>query len=233
MGITSLLLMEYLKLNGVENDSIYFTPANTKTGWFGLRFIEAEEKSIISHCVFEYGIATANIDSLKQTERFKNTPIWGEFNNVVGELNGGAIFMYRSSPVIQNSSIRYSYAECNGGGIWIYEKSNPLIINCKIYHNTSNQFDGGGICCYGYSNPIIRNCIISGNRTNEAGGGGIDITVGSNPLVENCIFENNYALNSGGIALGSTTNAIIKNCLIKNNYALITGGMCVRERTLY
>ena len=30
------------------------------TGWFGLRFIEAEKKSIVSHCVFEYGVATAN-----------------------------------------------------------------------------------------------------------------------------------------------------------------------------
>ena len=216
-----------LEANGAENDSIYFTPANTKTGWFGLRFIEAEEKSIISHCVLEYGIATANIDSLKQTERFRNTPVWGQFNNVVGELNGGAIFMHKSSPIIQNSSIRYSYAECNGGGIWIYEKSNPLIINCKIYNNTSNQFDGGGICCYGNSNPLIRNCIISGNCTIEAGGGGIDITVESSPLIENCIIENNYALGSGGIAIGYNTNAIIKNCLVKNNYALITGGMCV------
>ena len=222
-----------LEANGAKNDSIYFTAANTRTGWFGLRFIEAEEKSIVSHCVFEYGVATANIDSLKQTEKYKNTPVWGEINIEVGELNGGAIFMYKSSPIIQNSSIRNNYAECNGGGIWIYEKSNPLVINCKIYNNTSNQFDGGGICCYGYSNPTIRNCIVSGNRTIEAGGGGIDITVGSNPLVENCIIENNIALNNAGICISGSSNAIIKDCLIRNNYALITGGMCVSRTNAF
>ena len=44
----------FLEAKGTPDDSIYFFPSDTSLGWHGIRFIEAEDSSLLEYCVLKY-----------------------------------------------------------------------------------------------------------------------------------------------------------------------------------
>jgi parallel beta-helix repeat protein len=125
--------------------------------------------------------------------------------------NGGGVYCIGASPTISNCTIVGNIAKegtvkKDGGGIYCYQYSNPIITDCNISGNTAG--DGGGIYCDDNSNPTISNCTMSGNTY-----GAIDCYYDSDALITNCTINgNSYGLYFFG------SGPTVMNCTIKDNY---------------
>ena len=130
-----------------------------------------------------------------------------------------------------------------GGGIYCYD-SNPIIINCTISENTSDQGSGGGIRCVSASTRIVNctirdntaggiscidspviiaNCTIHENST-DAYGGGVLCSFSHLTLTNSTISRNTTSGNGGGISCNSSSPSTIINCTISGNSAGSQGG---------
>ncbi len=110
-----------------------------------------------------------------------------------------------------------------GGGIYCYDSSSPIIMNCTISGNTTYKY-GGGVYCNHFSCPIITNCTISGNTSDY--GGGI-YSQYSSPTITNCALTGNTAYGAysqGGGIYCDESFPVITNCTITGNTALHYGG---------
>ncbi|MHC4498453.1 MAG: choice-of-anchor Q domain-containing protein, partial [Planctomycetota bacterium] len=98
----------------------------------------------------------------------------------------------------------------SGGGIYISEGSNPVIINCRIIANSAVTHGGGFYC--DESSPLISDCTIKDNWAGDRTGG----IYSCNGSIKRCIISGNSALKYGG-GLGAC-KASISNCLISGNW---------------
>ncbi|MCK4358089.1 MAG: right-handed parallel beta-helix repeat-containing protein [Candidatus Cloacimonetes bacterium] len=99
---------------------------------------------------------------------------------------GGGIYIFdNSNPTLMNVTISRNYGYC-GGGIYCENYSNPKLFNILISENITHY--GGGICCSN-SHPDMVNVTITGNSANF--GGGIFCVNNSNPSLVNSILWNN------------------------------------------
>ena len=139
---------------------------------------------------------------------------------------GGGIYVKDATPVIDNNTISYNYAESGGGGIYCFgEEDNGEITNNQITNNTSDT-KGGGLCLGGGYKPTFEDNNISGN-TAETKGGGMYLT-GANPLCSDNNFEDNSA-NYGGAIYLYWANPTFRNDgdytkMITENSATYDGG---------
>jgi len=130
--------------------------------------------------------------------------------------DGGGMYIYDSSPTINNCMFIGNSAEDDGGGIYIWS-GDPNMINCIFSGNSANF--GGGIY-NSHSNPKVTNCIFSGNSAYD--GGGV-YNYKSNSTLTNCIFSGNSA-GSGGGMYNDDSNPTVANCTFKGNSAELMGG---------
>ena len=220
-GHDKLIVNGILEAKGTEQDSIYFFPSDTAVGWHGIRFIEAEDFSILEYCVLR---------NSKTLEVEKNT---GFFPSRVNydesfESDGGAILIFKSHPTLNHCLIQFNYSGNHGGGIAIKNYSNPLISHCQVRDNFAYS-NSGGIYCWNHSNPVIKNCIIISNRGGGLGGG-ITFREYCSPIIDSCIIKNNTGnYRGGGICLYTNSNPVVKNSLIVNNTAVLGGGIYIDE----
>jgi hypothetical protein len=128
---------------------------------------------------------------------------------------GGGIYFASSSGTIKNCTIEYCDAD-DGGGIAVYN-GNPVITNCVIKNNMTNEMvhGGGGVLCYTGGNATIRNCIIAGNQSILGYGGGIYCNGGS-PAIRNCTITLNSASWGDGITINNGS-PIISNSIVWEN----------------
>ena len=180
---------------GTETDSITFTVLDTTYNWAGIYFWSTTDTSRLRYCVLEYGGA------------------WEIPYNC-----GGAIYCNNSDLIVENCTIRNSWAEA-GGGIFCWQSS-PIIEDCIIYGNSSEV--GGGIGC-GSSNPTIRNCMIFNNSV-SINGGGIWINDDSYPIIQNCTISCNSSDAEGGGIYCNDSHPVIENCTIRDNFSDDCGG---------
>lgn len=86
---------------------------------------------------------------------------------------GGKTNVLISNTTISNNSVNPEHATKNGGGIYVRENGNLVIVNSTLYGNHSGK--GGGIAVYGTaakpSKAVIVSCTIAGNTTVTAGNG--------------------------------------------------------------
>ena len=167
---------------GKEDDIIQFTVNDTTGfsdidttigGWKGIQFYNGSEgadgamwdndTSMLVYCNIEYGKA---IDELS-------------------DGSGGALYCYRSDPVIRNNEINHNVSLDGGGGIHNLH-SDPRVANNTLNFNYADG-DGGGICCR-YSSPSI----VGNNIMNNSGrsGGGIGIFSQYTEVINNVIANN-------------------------------------------
>jgi len=192
---------------GTENDSIYFTAADPNTGWWGLRFTNAADGSLLSYCNFQYGKATGGA--------------------IFWDNRGGAIFAYSSRPQITHCTLRNNIALIMGGGIYVDGSPTgpfPQISYCTIVNNSSLNSLGGGIYINAGSFNIT-DCIISGNTAGQAGGG-LYIQSGATDTVNisNCIISDDSSSGYGGGIYVADGYTFIDKCTITGNKAGWTGG---------
>jgi parallel beta-helix repeat protein len=251
-GHYKLIVNGILEAIGNERDSIYFFPSDTSVGWHGLRFIEAEDVSNLQYCILEYGKspmqnmftkpASIIIEEFGSDSFLVNSDDFTPFdsNNLIlliikaiddGDKSfnkywdylGGAIFAYRSNPIIKFCTIKNNTVLLGGGGIMCFNHSDLLISYCRIFNNNTVKGRGGGIYCLHYSNPEIVNCKITGNHAGH--GGGLSCSKYSSPLIENCYIEGNIAdSQGGGIDIQNYSNPLIDSCVVRNNVGGTRGG---------
>jgi uncharacterized repeat protein (TIGR02543 family) len=144
------------------------------------------------------------------------------FTITVGDgSRGGGIYIYNSSPVIQNNTISGNTASVSGGGICIRDNSSPVIQNNTISGNTASV-SGGGICITGGSSPTIQDNTISGN-TSSFYAGGIYI-YRSSLTIQNNTISGNIAYQGGGICIIRGSLPTIQDNTILGNTAYQGGG---------
>ena len=89
--------------------------------------------------------------------------------------------------------------------------------------------NGGGMYNYNSSSPVVTNCTFSGNSA--AYGGGMLNDINSPPTVTNCIFSDNSASMSGGGMYNQRSLTTVTNCTFSGNSATYGGGMYSYDST--
>jgi len=161
--------------------------------------------------------------------------------------DGGGVHIYDASPIIQNNVITAnltitdgSYADGRGGGIFVGETSNAVIVGYLVLNNrsgygggiyhigstaitiTANEIAGnvvthraGGILLENSPPDIIQANVISGNIAAEDGGG--MLIWHAAPQVEANRIMGNSARSGGGISLGNNATPNLLNNLVISN----------------
>ena len=132
---------------------------------------------------------------------------------------GGGIFLWFSSPSLENVTIIDNFALFFGGGVYC-DNSNPNLENVTLTNNSAS-YNGGGIYCE-VSNPNLINVTITNNLTLNSGGG-ISCCNSSLNLV-NIIIDSNSADGYGGGIYCYNSNLSLENVAISSNSADYCGG---------
>ncbi len=115
-----------------------------------------------------------------------------------GGKYGGGIFLYGSSPTIEDCAIIDNHADW-GGGLHNLG-SNPILTNCLFESNTA-IYNGGGMRSHEYSSPTIFNCVFNDNIAQF--GGALDFALDSIPTIDQCeIIGNGANIQGGAIYVG-------------------------------
>ena len=224
----------FLEAKGTPDDSIYFFPSDTSLGWHGIRFIEAEDSSLLEYCVLKYGKAKIiQLDTstskwyelctsdLKLYELCNSNP-----NCIEMDYNGGSVLAYRSNPIINHCLFIDNFACGAGGAIAIIINSKPVISYSVIKNNIAT--DGGGIYST-RSDPTFRNCQIIGNHGRNLGGG-LTFRDYCNPEISECIISKNIGgYRGGGICFYTNLKPIVKNSVVSENVGVLGGGIFIDE----
>jgi len=220
-----------LTAEGTESDSIYFTTEDTATGWFGIRYYNADSSCRLSYCILEWGRATSYPSDLGGAIYMGGTTLAIEncrlrYNRSYdGRGRGGAIAMQNSTVQLRNSQLTDN--ACSFGGAAIYaEASHIYIHNSDILNNVTWYILGGelggGITAFDCPEILIEGCLIRNNYSGQMGGG---LIAGSNIAISNNIISFNRSYDSGaGLFIGGSF-ALIANNLIFENSGMDAGGL--------
>ena len=199
---------------GNASQPILMTAADPVTGWRGLRLLQADDTSVIDHCILEYAHGSG----------------------AYPDVRGGALFLDSCSPTVTHSTFRYSSSHNgnqNGAGGGICTQDSSAVIRDNLIHdNTADS--GGGICVIEYGTPLIE-----GNRVldNQAinGGGGMYLGARSTPEVRDNVILRNQSTGWGGGGIASWTGYVfyltsptIEDNLVAHNAATDGGGLYLR-----
>ncbi|MBQ8223214.1 MAG: hypothetical protein IJZ87_07750 [Bacteroidales bacterium] len=210
----SILVEGSFSALGCEDDSIYFTVADTtgfyiwnsgQGGWNALTIQGAETPVTIEYCNFSYGKAAENM------------------------TRGGALRIYDTEDVnINNCTFFHNFTREKGGALYA-ENSNLKITNCEIDNNLGYCEDGSYMHGAGFQ---FLNCSVNmedmyfhDNYCSSCYGGGVNFD-SCNVVVNKAIFEDNYAVNAGGVGIQRSNDfeVRISNVLLNNNIAYHYGG---------
>ncbi len=128
--------------------------------------------------------------------------------------SAGAVYIGNgASATFRNCIVEDNSTTWVGGGFYIDESFDSLIIGCRIRRNSA--YWGGGVIFY-FSDGRLVNCIIDDNEAD--GGGGIYLIDYSEPRIHNCTITNNVAtVPGGGIDCSDSESPIIANCIVRDN----------------
>jgi hypothetical protein len=169
-----------LVAEGTEESPILFTatPAGPgEPGWKGIRFVDADDGSVLSFCTIENGKTTAG----------------NPFDR------GGGVYCQGSSPLIERCTIRNNRASTAGGGIYGVDSA-PVLVDNLVTNNLVGYLSsgaGGGVAFVDSSPQLLGNRI-TGNEVQAFGGfvaahglgGGISLSGCSATLERNLITGN-------------------------------------------
>jgi hypothetical protein len=133
---------------GTAAKPILFTAANTQLGFAGLRLVQTGGDDVLSYCTITYARKGAGLIDTDYSVR---------------DLDGGALYCYRSSPTITHCIFANNVGDC--GGAVFCSGGNPVISDTVIANNAcmGGSPQAGGIYCTGDSNVQIDNCTIVNN----------------------------------------------------------------------
>ncbi|MBN1338908.1 MAG: hypothetical protein JXA03_06270 [Bacteroidales bacterium] len=134
----------------------------------------------------------------------------------------GAMYLYSSSPTIQNVVFESNQAGNLGGAVYMYN-STSFFTNISYLNNISA---GGGAMYVSYASLVLNNAIFTGN-VSSADGGALS-THSSSPTLTNALFSSNTTSNNGGAIIFYSNSvqfdAALSNVTLSNNQAGGSGG---------
>ena len=136
--------------------------------------------------------------------------------------NGGGIYLYYGScPLLRNLVITNNNADYMGGGIYSYWSSSPMLLSVVLLDN--NAYEGGGMANHFSSSPLLFQVAFSNNSARF--GGGMYNYASSNPFLLLVSFEDNEAsYDGGGIYNDTNCNLELFNTSFISNSAIRNGG---------
>ena len=204
-GDYKLTVYGRLLAEGTEADNIMFCPADSITGWQGIRFYElnsnGQDSSKLVHCSFLHG----NAD--------------GAHN----DNYGGAVYANLSSNILVDNCRFYgNRADISGGALMATNHSSPVVRNSVFVNN--HALYGGAVLSYHNSNTTFQNCYFSGNNAEN---GGAVVVSSCVPSFSGTTMTNNRATKFGGAfyhdgGQAATFDAVHK-CNVYDNYADFAG----------
>lgn len=134
----------------------------------------------------------------------------------------GGMYLYSSSPTIQNVNFHSNQTSGFGGAAYIYN-STSAFSNVSFSENISG---GGGAFYISYASPVLNNSLFTGNVS--SGDGGALSTHSSSPMLTNALFSSNTAGNNGGAIIFYSNsvqyNATLNNVTLSDNQAGANAG---------
>ncbi len=137
--------------------------------------------------------------------------------------NGAGIKCIESSPTISHCRISENRGGefANGTGLYL-DDSSPHIIHCRIADNRS-EGAGGGVYIWETSNPTIQNCVFSGNFA--VVGGAIYCRDESIQNITDCVFEGNVGELGAAIYGWDSSNLEVSHCTFASNSSSYAAGI--------
>jgi len=144
----------------------------------------------------------------------------GTFHSDLSRYYGGGIYCKTSSPVMSFLNINSNSAN-EGGGVFLWGSS-PRVTNININNNSATSNNGGGLLLWDHSNPRLEAIKIIDNTAWDYGGG--IYLDNSDPIINNALIADNNAQSSGGLGGGGgiycrVSTPIFLNSTITNNTA--------------
>jgi len=181
---------------------------------------------------FGGGVFISNASpTIKNCKFIANTALIG--GGAIGMVNSSSPIIINCE--IGQDISNYNTAR-DGAGIGIYSLSNPFIYNTRVIYNKAD-YNGGGIYCYSNSKPILKYLTISNNTSyvdiysSYIGKGGGIYAGKSEIIIEACNIKYNNSGQGAGIALLNSQNPVIKRCSISQNKAGFEGGAVYIENS--
>ncbi len=135
--------------------------------------------------------------------------------------NGGGIYFYQAGGLLRNMRIRENVSGGNGGGISLFNGSDPRFIDVQFTGNRAVN-RGGAIYCIQNSVPSIKNSVIEENLADYGGGA---YCTKADPLLDSVTIKYNTAENSGGGICSNGSSLTLRNSTIDGNTAEMGGGI--------
>lgn len=185
------------------------------------------------HCVIFTGgeDSTAIIEGFTIRNRISDSEFLDTNSKDIVE-KGGGIYIYESSPTVQNNIIEDCFAG-SGGGVYIQNSSGFLTDNIIRNNQTSGGSNrGGGIVVAGSESngpSSIIGCEITDN--NAQYGGGIFLSHTCTEIINNEIRDNFADQEGGGISIwGMESDVYFYSNYIKGNITYHEGGgICINR----
>ncbi|HXU26410.1 MAG TPA: T9SS type A sorting domain-containing protein [Bacteroidia bacterium] len=216
-GHYKIIVLGKLLAIGTQTDSIFFTAANTTTGWYGIRFdgtTANNDSSKFYYCNLQWGKAGGSVNDAFGGAFMFNGFSKAIISNCLLKNNANyVIYCNNGSPTISNNKILNSQ-----NGAIDFQGSNPYIANNIISYNNGDAISGSS------GGPIINiyNNIISHNA-------GCGIHVGHANISYNTISYNNASYWAGAIYATGNDSTIISHNIISYNICPNAGygsGIC-------
>lgn len=152
--------------------------------------------AVVNHVIF-FG------DGITEKTIVRGFKVTGANNFVMTTEGPNSIEPDSRIPALEKGLFFYA----DGGGIKVFGRSYPTILNMEISDNYASPCGGGiSIEQAGFNtHPVtIRNCIFRNNRC-QITGSAVDVLVGSSANMSNCLFTGNVS-NTGVNYIGGSDN---------------------------
>ena len=187
------------------------------------------------HIIFNSNSVSDPLTSSSIIDGFTITAGYGDG----GSGNGGGIYNFHSSPIIQNCRFQYNHSLYAGGAL--FSKNSSSYVNNCVFENNKCSSLGGAMALADFSTLLIEDCQFVSNQADSvnfsigqfSGEGGAIYYAGSQDslVIKNSQFLNNNSfIRGGGLSLKSY--AKLEGCYIKGNYARDGGGIYSDSDTL-
>ena len=209
---------------------------NENPGGFGGAFFNWHTRNMnLDNCQFT-GNSAGNAGAIysdyrnvpfdeKETDEFliQNCSFVDNFTTGWG---GGAVYTWKTSYEVLNSSFNNNRAPNTGGAIYNGGTEKQILItDSEFESNEAGGGWGGAIAFYGDTTmAIVKNTDFKNNSAATSGGGSTS-GFGAQVTYEDCSFEGNIARFGGGFySQNDYTGVTVKNCLFSSNSAESLGG---------
>ena len=147
---------------------------------------------------------------------------------------GGALGFHTNCKVyVYENTFRNNSASSYGGAISVTNNAEPRIIKNTIVNNSAH--DGGFMYCYSWSDPLVQDNLIVNNTAYSGyyGGGGVyAYKNGTISFIRNTI-KNNRTTHKGGFCHAREYDVTSENNIIVDNRAIGDGGFIYTNNSSY